>query len=155
MFVLKEIWQIKRSFFLIMLFNKDIQIKKIHCTTVWMLGLLLSDLTYTTCTKHFLNLDVLVWLFAFSCYTIHTSHFKSMLIYRNHKQLKTNTSHNDRTLSVTIHTGESGKQYWFSLILLIKQGLGRFFCQRDYGPLLDHNLKLKTYWNQLNIFIYS
>ena len=26
-----------------------------------------------TCTKHLLNLDVLVWLFAFSCYTIHTS----------------------------------------------------------------------------------
>jgi hypothetical protein len=38
-------------------------------------------------------------------------HFKSMLIYQNHKQLKTNTSHNDRALSVTIHTGESGKQY--------------------------------------------
>ena len=47
-------------------------------------------------------------------------HFKSMLIYRNHKQLKTNTSHNERALSVTIHTGESGKKYWFSLFLLIK-----------------------------------
>jgi hypothetical protein len=43
-----------------------------------------------------------------------------MLIYRNHKQLKTNTSHNDRALSVSIHTGESGKKYWFSLFLLIK-----------------------------------
>jgi hypothetical protein len=42
-----------------------------------------------------------------------------MLIYQNHKQLKTNTSH-DRVLSVTIHTGESGKKYWFSLFLLIK-----------------------------------
>jgi hypothetical protein len=31
-----------------------------------------------------------------------------MLIYRNHKQLKTNTSHYDRALSVTIHIGESG-----------------------------------------------
>jgi hypothetical protein len=38
-----------------------------------LLGLLVSDLTYTTCTKHLLNFDVLVWLFAFSCYTIHTS----------------------------------------------------------------------------------
>ena len=28
---------------------------------------------YTPCTKHLLNLDVSVWLFAFSCYTIHTS----------------------------------------------------------------------------------
>jgi hypothetical protein len=27
-----------------------------------------------------------------------------MLIYRNHKQVKTNTSHNDRALSVAIHT---------------------------------------------------
>jgi hypothetical protein len=35
----------------------------------------------------------------------------SMLIYRNHKQLKTNTSHNDRALSVTIRTEESGKKY--------------------------------------------
>jgi hypothetical protein len=35
-------------------------------------GLLVSDLT-NKCTKHLLNLDVLVWLFAFSCYTIHTS----------------------------------------------------------------------------------
>ena len=61
-----------------------------------------------------------------------------MLIYRNHKQLKTNTSHNDRALSVMIHTGESGKKYRFSLFLLIKQGLGRIFCQRDYGHLLDH-----------------
>jgi hypothetical protein len=33
-----------------------------------------------------------------------------MLIYRNHKQLKTNTSHNDRALSVTIRTGQSGKK---------------------------------------------
>jgi hypothetical protein len=43
--------------------------EKIHCTcrldleqanltTVWLLGLLVSDLTYTTCTRH-LNLDVL------------------------------------------------------------------------------------------------
>jgi hypothetical protein len=36
-----------------------------------LLGSLVSDLTYTTCTKHLRNLDVLVWLFAFSCYTIH------------------------------------------------------------------------------------
>jgi predicted solute-binding protein len=28
---------------------------------------------------------------------------QSMLIYRNHKQLKTSTSHNDRALSVAIH----------------------------------------------------
>jgi hypothetical protein len=35
----------------------------------------------------------------------------TMLIYQNHKQLKTNTSHNDRALSVTIHTGERGKKY--------------------------------------------
>jgi hypothetical protein len=34
--------------------------------------------------------------------------------------LSCNTSHNDRALSVTIHTGESGKKYWFSLFLLIK-----------------------------------
>jgi hypothetical protein len=36
------------------------------------------------------------------------------------QKLKTNTSHNDRALSVTIHTEESGKRYWFSLFLLIK-----------------------------------
>jgi hypothetical protein len=49
-----------------------LDLKQANLTTVWLLGLLVSDLTYTTCTKHLLNLDVLVWLFAFSCCTIHT-----------------------------------------------------------------------------------
>jgi hypothetical protein len=59
-----------KSLSLILGFSLDLSLVTIK---FWLLGLLVSDLTYTTCTKHLLNLDVLVWLFAFSCYTIHTS----------------------------------------------------------------------------------
>ena len=48
-------------------------------------------------------------------------HLKSMLIYRNHKQLKTNTSHNDRALSVTIRTGQSGKKILIFFIFTHKK----------------------------------
>jgi hypothetical protein len=76
------------------------------------------------CSYCFLACDtssgVLEGFFNFFLRIAPSCHFKSMLIYRNHKQLKTNTSYNDRALSVTIHTGESGKKYLFSLFLLIK-----------------------------------
>jgi hypothetical protein len=37
-----------------------LDLKQANLTTVWLLGLLVSDLIYTTCTKHLLNLDVSV-----------------------------------------------------------------------------------------------
>jgi hypothetical protein len=37
-----------------------LDLKQANLTTVWLLSLLVSDLTYTTCTKHLLYLDVLV-----------------------------------------------------------------------------------------------
>jgi hypothetical protein len=41
--------------------------------------------------------------------------------YRNHKQLKTNTSHNDRALSATIRTGQSGKKILIFFIFTHKK----------------------------------